>query len=303
VSEKSTGKGLAVGLSAYLIWGSFPLIITGLAFAGPWEIVVWRIVFGFLTAAAVISYRRDFKTLWTVMKHWKQFRWVIISTVFIMINWQIYVIAIVEHHVIESSLGYFINPLMTIALAVVFLGERLSKMQWAAVGSGFVAVIVLTFDYGRLPWLALSLAASFAIYGLAKSKLGNQVSAVNSFALESGLLIPVALIQLWLVSLTPEGIRFLSEGFWGAAGLSFYGVMTAVPLILFGLAAQHLPLRYIGFMQYLTPTIQFILALTVFHEPMPQARWIGFGLVWFALVLLSIDLISQKPRNKEISAA
>jgi len=294
VNEKNTAKGLGYGLTAYLIWGSFPLIITALAFAGPWEIVVWRIVFGFLTAAVMIAFRKDFRELLVIMKNWKQFKWVIVSTVLIMVNWQIYVIAIVEHHVIESSLGYFINPLVTIALAVVFLKERLSVLQWVAVSFGFVAVVVLTFDYGRLPWLALSLAFSFAVYGLAKSKLGGQVSAVNSFALESGLLLPVALIQLWLVSLTPQGITLLTQGFWGAAGLGFYGVMTAVPLILFGLAAQHLPLRYVGFMQYLTPTIQFVLALTVFHEPMPSARWIGFGLVWFALVLLSIDLVSQK---------
>jgi chloramphenicol-sensitive protein RarD len=294
VNEKNTGKGLTFGLSAYLIWGSFPLIITLLAFAGPWEIVVWRIVFGFLTAAAIIGVRKDFKQLWVIMKNWKQFRWVIISTVLIMINWQIYVIAIVDHHVIESSLGYFINPLVTIALAVIFLGEKLSVLQWSAVGSGLLAVIVLTFDYGRLPWLALSLAFSFAVYGLAKSKLGGQVSAVNSFALESGLLLPVAFAQLWLVSLTPTGITFLTHGFWGAAGLGLYGVMTAVPLILFGLAAQHLPLRYVGFMQYLTPTIQFILALTIFHEDMPSVRWIGFGLVWTALVLLSIDILRQR---------
>lgn len=294
MEEKNTAKGLTYGLSAYLIWGSFPLIITLLAFAGPWEIVVWRIVFGFLTAAVIIGARRDFKQLWVIMQNWKQFRWVIISTVLIMVNWQIYVIAIVDHHVIESSLGYFINPLVTIALAVVFLGEKLNRLQWLAVGFGLVAVIVLTFDYGRLPWLALSLAFSFAVYGLAKSKLGGQVSAVNSFALESGLLLPIAAIQLWIVSLTPQGIQFLSQGFWGAAGLGFYGIMTAVPLILFGLAAQHLPLRYVGFMQYLTPTIQFILALTVFHEPMPAVRWIGFGLVWFALVVLSIDLLRQR---------
>lgn len=297
MNEKNTAKGLSFGLSAYLIWGSFPLIISALAFAGPWEIVVWRIVFGFLTAAVLIALRKDFKQLIVIMKNWNQFKWVIVSTVLIMVNWQIYVIAIVEHHVIESSLGYFINPLVTIGLAVVFLKERLSKLQWAAVAFGFIAVIVLTFDYGRLPWLALSLAFSFAVYGLAKSKLGGQVSAVNSFALESGLLVPVAIIQLWLVALTPTGITFLTKGFWGAAGLGFYGVMTAVPLILFGLAAQHLPLRYIGFMQYLTPSIQFVLALTVFHEPMPSARWIGFGLVWFALVLLSVDLVTQKSSN------
>ena len=294
MEEKNTAKGLTYGLSAYLIWGSFPLIITLLAFAGPWEIVVWRIVFGFLTAAAIISFRRDFKQLWVVMKNWQQFKWVIVSTVLIMVNWQIYVIAIVEHHVIESSLGYFINPLVTIALAVVFLKEKLSRLQWLAVSFGFLAVIVLTIDYGRLPWLALSLAFSFAVYGLAKSKLGGQVSAVNSFALESGLLLPVALVQLWIVSLTPQGITFLTHGFWGAAGLGFYGVMTAVPLILFGLAAQHLPLKFVGFMQYLTPSIQFVLALTVFHEPMPAVRWIGFGLVWLALLLLSSDLVLNR---------
>ncbi len=294
MEEKNTAKGLGYGLSAYLIWGSFPLIITMLAFAGPWEIVVWRVVFGFLTAAAIIGFRRDFKQLWVILKNWKQLRWIITAAVLVMINWQIYVIAIVNHHVIESSLGYFINPLVTIALAVVFLKEKLSRLQWAAVGFGLIAVIVLTIDYGQPPWLALSLAFSFAIYGLAKSKLGGQVSAVNSFALESGLLLPVAMVQLWIVSLTPQGVTFLTHGFWGAAGLGFYGVMTAVPLIFFGLAAQHLPLKYVGFMQYLTPTIQFVMALTIFHEPMPQVRWIGFGLVWLALVLLSTDLVRNR---------
>lgn len=294
MSDKSMVKGLTYGLSAYFMWGSFPLIIAFLSFASPWEIVVWRIVFGFITAAVIISYRQDFKTLWQVVKNWQQMRWILVATVLIMINWQVYVIGIASHHVIESSLGYFINPLVTIALAVLFLKEKLPVLQWVAVGLGGVAVLVLTVDYGRLPWLALTLAFSFAIYGLAKAKLGNQVSAVNSFAIESGLLLPVAMIQLWFVSLQPSGINYLSQGALGATALSLYGVMTAVPLILFGLAAQHLPLKYVGFMQYLTPSIQFILALVVFHEPMPAVRWIGFAIVWSALVLLSVDLIRPK---------
>lgn len=281
------------------MWGSFPLIIAFLSFASPWEIVVWRIVFGFITAAVIIAYRRDFKTLWQVMKNWSQLRWILIATVLIMINWQVYVIGIASHHVIESSLGYFINPLVTIALAVIFLKEKLPPLQWVAVGLGVVAVLVLTIDYGRPPWLALTLAFSFAIYGLAKAKLGNQVSAVNSFAIEAGLLLPVAMIQLWIVSLQPGGIAYLSQGPVGAVGLSLYGAMTAIPLILFGLAAQHLPLKYVGFMQYLTPSIQFVLALTVFHEPMPAVRWIGFGIVWSALVILSIDLVRNQTKSKQ----
>ena len=294
MEEKSIAKGLTYGLSAYLMWGSFPLIIAFLSFASPWEIVVWRIVFGFLTAALIIGFRRDFKALWLVVKNRKLMTWILIATVLIMINWQVYVIGIAEHHVIESSLGYFINPLVTISLAVLFLKEKLPPLQWVAVGLGLVAVLVLTFDYGRPPWLALTLAFSFAVYGLAKAKLGNQVSAVNSFAIEAGLLLPVAMIQLWIVSLQPQGISFLSHGAIGAIGLSLYGAMTAIPLILFGLAAQHLPLRYVGFMQYLTPSIQFVLALTVFHEEMPAVRWIGFGLVWAALAILSVDILRQR---------
>jgi chloramphenicol-sensitive protein RarD len=276
------------------MWGSFPLIITFLSFASPWEIVVWRIVFGFLTAAIIIGFRGDLRELWAVVKNRKLMNWIALATVLIMINWQVYVIGIAEHHVIESSLGYFINPLVTITLAVIFLKEKLPPLQWVAVGLGLIAVLVLTVDYGRPPWLALTLASSFAVYGLAKAKVGNQVSAVNSFAIEAGLLLPVALIQLWIVSLQPQGIAFLSRGFVGAVGLATYGALTAIPLILFGLAAQHLPLRYVGFMQYLTPSIQFVLALVVFHEPMPSARWIGFGLVWAALSILSIDLIRQQ---------
>ena len=294
MSEKSVAKGFTYGLSAYLMWGSFPLIIAFLSFASPWEIVVWRIVFGFLTAAIIIGLRRDFKALWQVVKNRGQMKWIVIATVLIMINWQVYVIGIAEHHVIESSLGYFINPLVTITLAVLFLKEKLPPLQWVAVGLGLVAVLVLTFDYGRPPWLALTLAISFAIYGLAKAKLGNQVSAVNSFAIEAGLLLPVAMVQLWIVSIQPQGISYLSHGIVGAVGLSLYGAMTAIPLILFGLAAQHLPLRYVGFMQYLTPSIQFVLALTVFHEDMPPARWIGFFIVWAALILLSADVVRQR---------
>ena len=145
-----------------------------------------------------------------------------------MANWQIYVIAISEHHVVESALGYFINPLITILLAVVFLRERLRKLQWAAVAMGAIAVTVLTIDYGRLPWIALALAGSFGIYGLAKSKLGGKVAAVNSYALESGILLPVAAIQGSIIGAISPGLQFGANGFWGAAGLIFFiGLMVA----------------------------------------------------------------------------
>jgi chloramphenicol-sensitive protein RarD len=291
--DPGPGRGLLVGVAAYLIWGSFPLIISMLEFASPFEIVVWRIVFGFVVAAALITFTKSWAELASVIKQPKLMVWVLASSFFIFANWQIYVIAISEHHVVESALGYFINPLITILLAVVFLRERLRKLQWAAVAMGAIAVTVLTVDYGRRPWIALILAGSFGIYGLAKSKLGGKVSAVNSYALESGILLPVAAIQGSIIGSMSPGLQFGANGFWGAAGLIFFGVMTAVPLILFGTAAKYLPLSVIGLLQYMTPTIQFILALTVFQEAMPPARWFGFVLVWVGLAFLTMDMLRQ----------
>jgi chloramphenicol-sensitive protein RarD len=301
VHVKNVAKGLGLGLTAYLIWGSFPLIITGLAsFANPWEIVVWRIVFGFATAVVLISVTRSWASLRAVFKNRSMLGWIGLSSVLIMINWQVYVIGIASGRVLETSLGYFINPLVTIVLAVFFLREKLNLVQWMAVALGAVAVTVLSIDYGHLPWVALTLAATFGVYGLAKNKLGGQVTPLNSYAIESGALLPVAIIQGAIISSISPGLQITSQGWQGVAGLAFFGIMTAIPLILFGTAAENLPLSWIGFMQFMTPSIQFVLGLTVFKEQMSPARWVGFILVWVALLTLTSDALKRNQANRKL---
>jgi chloramphenicol-sensitive protein RarD len=303
VHVKNVAKGLGLGLTAYLIWGSFPLIITGLAsFANPWEIVVWRIVFGFATAVALISVTRSWASLRAVFRNRSMLGWIGLSSVLIMINWQVYVIGIASGRVLETSLGYFINPLVTIVLAVFFLREKLNLVQWMAVALGAVAVTVLSIDYGHLPWVALTLAATFGVYGLAKNKLGGQVTPLNSYAIESGALLPVAIIQGAIVASISPGLQITSQGWQGVAGLAFFGIMTAIPLILFGTAAENLPLSWIGFMQFMTPSIQFVLGLTVFKEQMSPARWVGFILVWLALLVLTSDALKRNQANRKLSS-
>ncbi len=297
---KNVAKGLGLGLTAYFIWGSFPLIITGLAsFANPWEIVVWRIVFGFATAVVLISVTRSWASLRAVFKNRSMLGWIGLSSVLIMINWQVYVIGIASGRVLETSLGYFINPLVTIVLAVFFLREKLNLVQWMAVALGAIAVTVLSIDYGHLPWVALTLAVTFGVYGLAKNKLGGQVTPLNSYAIESGALLPVAIIQGVIVASISPGLQITSQGWQGVAGLAFFGIMTAIPLILFGTAAENLPLSWIGFMQFMTPSIQFVLGLTVFKEQMSPARWVGFILVWLALLVLTSDALKRNQASRK----
>ena len=291
--------GLLFGISAYLIWGSFPLIITASTFASPFETVVWRVVFGFLFAALLVTITRAWQPIVSLVKAPKKLGWVAVASLFIFINWETYVIAVASGNTIESSLGYFINPLITILFAVVLLKERLRLTQWIALGIGLIAVIVLTFDYGRPPWFALILAFSFATYSLAKNKVGKSVPALQSFTLESAIVMPIALGQLAIVA--SLGPLKLFSGPYEASVLIGFGIMTAIPLILFGAAASRIPLSSIGFIQYLTPILQFLTAYLILQEPMPAARWIGFGLVWLSLVVLTADALRHRRNQLPVS--
>lgn len=289
-SESSVG--LLYGLSAYLIWGSFPLIIAAASFADPFEVVVWRVIFGFVFAAVLVSIVGGWKDIVQIVKSAQRLKWVAVASLMIYINWVVYVVAVATGNVIESSLGYFINPLVTVLFAVLLLKEKLRPMQWVALGIGATAVVILTFDYGRLPFIAIALAVSFGIYSLAKNKVGKKIPALQSFTIESGLVVPVALVQLWLVSQSAQIMIF--SGLVETSILVGFGILTAIPLILFGAAASRVPLSTIGFIQYLTPTIQFSIGFFVFGEPMPAVRWVGFALVWVSLAILTFDALRRK---------
>ena len=296
--EKDTRKGLLFALGAYGIWGSFPLIIHSLDFASPLEVVAWRIVFGLVLAVLMVTVARAWRTLTGVFKNRRLLLTLALCSLLIYVNWLVYVIGVSSGHIVESSLGYFINPLVTVVLAVLFQRERLSRVQWVAVGLGALAVLVLTIDYGRLPFIAITLALSFGFYGLVKSRIGGSVTPLIGYSVETALLLPLAIGQLVAVEagwFSPgQTLAFGSGGFYSWFGLALFGFLTAIPLILFGAAANNLPLAWVGFMQYLTPSIQFVLALTVFHEPMPAARWIGFGIVWLGLIVLMSPMLRAK---------
>jgi chloramphenicol-sensitive protein RarD len=291
-SKKTTG--LIFGFSAYLIWGSFPLIIVAASFADPLEIVTWRVIIGFLFAALLVTITRKWREIVLILRSPKKLGWIAVAALFIFINWEVYVIAVATGNTIESSLGYFINPLITILFAVLLLKEKLRTTQWVALGIGFVAVVILTFDYGRPPWIAFILAISFATYSLAKNKVGGKIGALQSFTIESAVLVPVAALQFLLVASTLE-IQ-ITKGPFEASVLIGFGILTAIPLILFGSAASRIPLSMIGFIQYLTPVLQFLTAYLILGEEMPPVRWIGFSLVWLSLLVLTSDaLLRKKP--------
>jgi len=280
--------GLAAGITAYALWGIFPLYFPLLEPAGAFEIIAHRIVWSLvfcLVALAVTRSWPQFARLWRTPR---TLALLATAAVFLAINWTVYVYGVNSNHVVETSLGYFINPLVTVLLAVVFLHERLRPVQWGALGLGTVAVLVIALGHGGVPWLAVVLAVTFGMYGLIKSRVGGRVEALPGLAVETSVLAPVA-AGYWIWLSAQGASTFSADGPWHAVALASAGVVTAVPLLLFGAATRRLPLSVVGLLQYLTPTLQFIIGVAVQHEAMSPARWAGFALVWAALVVLVVD--------------
>jgi chloramphenicol-sensitive protein RarD len=279
-------RGYLYAFLAYALWGVFPVYFKALRPAGPFEILAHRVVWSVVFVAILVSVARRWRVLAGLRHERRKLAGIGLAAAFIAVNWGVYIYGVNSNHVVETSLGYFINPLVTVLLGVLALHERLRAAQWIAVGTGAVAVIVLTVDYGRLPWIALALAFSFGMYGFIKKRLG--LPATDGLFLESSALFLPALA--YLIILGARGHSSFGHGSsWHTLGLALTGVATAVPLLLFAGAANRLTLTALGMVQYLAPTLQLLIGVAIYHEPMPAARWAGFALVWLALVVFTWD--------------
>lgn len=299
--EESAAKEQTLGgvyaFIAYFLWGFMPLYFLTLAPTGPFEVVAWRILFSLAFCAVLLTVTRTWRKLVAILRNKRLVFWTIIAGLLIYVNWQVFLISTLTGHVIEGSLGYFINPIVTVLLAVLVLGERLRPAQWTAIGISALAVGVIIVGYGSFPWIALTLAASFGTYGLVKKQIGPEVDAISGLTLESLWLAPIAIGQLVVVGMT-SGITLGTDGAGHAALLMMAGIVTAVPLLFFAAGARRSSLTVIGLLQFVAPIMQFLTGWWIMGEPMPLERWIGFGLVWLALLVLSIDSIRHARRRE-----
>lgn len=293
----SRAVGAVYAFVAYLLWGLFPLYFLTLEPSGPWEIVSWRVVLTFAVCLVLLTVVRGWKALGRVVRQPRLLALTALAGVLIFVNWGVYLLAVLTGHVVEASLGYFINPIVTVLLAVLVLHERLRVAQWIAVGIALAAVLVIVVGYGEFPWFSLVLAFSFGFYGLVKSRIGPSVDAVSGLALETAWLTPVAAgVLIWVAA--TSGLTMGAFGIGHAVLLSLAGVVTAVPLLLFAAGTRRTPLSIIGLLQFLTPIMQFIIGVWVLGETMTVERWIGFGLVWVALVVLTVDQFAHARRSR-----
>jgi chloramphenicol-sensitive protein RarD len=292
-------RGMLFGASAYGIWGLLPLYWRLLDHAGAVEILAHRFVWA-LGAVALLLWVRPRAGWWHALRQRPTaLRLLAAAAVIIAFNWYIYIWGVNSARVVETSLGYFISPLVTVGIGVVVFRERLRRPQWLALGLAAAAVAWLTVDYGRVPWVAVGLAVTFATYGVLKKKAA--AGAVESLAVEATVVLPFALGYLGWLEFMGRGA--FGDGWSTTVLLIAAGPATAVPLLFFAGAVRRIPLTYLGLLQYLTPTVQFVLGVFVFREPMPIGRLVGFALVWAALALFTGDILYRlrKPRREAVT--
>ncbi|MGA5555901.1 EamA family transporter RarD [Streptomyces lavendulocolor] len=282
------------------MWGLVPLFWPLLKPAGAMEILAHRMVWSLAVVGLALLALRRWGWIRELLGQPRKLGLIALAAAVITVNWGLYIWAVNAGQVVEASLGYFINPLVTIAMGVLLLKERLRPAQWAAVGTGLAAVVVLAVGYGRPPWISLTLAFSFAVYGLVKKKVN--IGGLESLAAETAVqFLPALAYLMWLGA--QGSAHFGAHGAGHAALLAATGVVTAVPLVCFGAAAIRVPLSTLGLLQYLAPVFQFLLGVVYFHEAMPPERWAGFSLVWLALSVLTWDALRTSRRTRAEAAA
>jgi len=291
-------SGLPAALGAYLIWGFLPVYLLLVREVPPFEFVGWRIIWTLPICLAIVALRKQFVELFSALKDPKAIATLLASSLLIAVNWLVYIWAIMENHVFAASLGYYLNPLINVLLGTLLLGERLSKLQWVAVAIAASAVAILLAGAVTTLWISLTLALSFGLYGMVRKQVN--VGSLPGLTVESAiLLLPAAGIVAWYAA-TPQGPSFGGE-FWLSIYIVMGGFVTAVPLLLFAIAARRMDYSTLGFIQYLAPTIVFFLGLFVFAEPLKPIQLASFVLIWLAVAIFIGDLWSRTRKQAERS--
>jgi chloramphenicol-sensitive protein RarD len=285
MTKSSHRTGLLLGIGAYFCWGLFPLYWPLLKPAFPLEILAHRVIWSLFVCLGALTFRHKLMGVWRMARDRRLLGWLLLASVALSLNWGIFIWAINSGHVVESALGYYINPLVLIGAGVFILGEKMRTPQWIAVVFGVISVILLSVDYGHPPYIALSLAFSWGLYGLIKKHLS--LGALETLTIETLIMIVPAIGYIWLLS--HRGAGQFGSSTHSTLLLMTAGIVTAVPLLLFNGATSRIPLSTMGLLQYLNPTMQFAIGILIRHEKMSQGRWSGFILIWVALVLLSVD--------------
>jgi chloramphenicol-sensitive protein RarD len=284
-------RGYLYGLAAYVLWGFFPIYFKQLKPSTPLEILAHRVVWSVVFISLLLLVLRNWRFLGRILRSPRLFGGITVAALLIAVNWGTYIYGVNSSRVVETALGYFITPLVLVLFGVTLERERLRRWQWVAVAMGAAAVAVLTVDYGRLPYIALILAASFGSYSLVKKRLA--LPPAEGLFVESAVLaVPALAYLVWLTAAGDAHFGHVSAGHTALMVLS--GVATAVPLLLFAGAANRVPMVGIGILQYVAPILQLACGLLLFHEPMPPARLAGFALVWIALIIFTLDAVRQR---------